>query len=65
MYNTQSPQKPFLLKEKKEKNITGIVTYIDKLGKIKIDIFPQACTVNDLNKAINFLMELVAQKEKP
>ena len=62
MYNTQSPQKSFLLKEK---NITGIVTYIDKLGKIKIDIFPQACTVNDLNKAINFLMELVAQKEKP
>jgi hypothetical protein len=38
-------------------------TYVDRMGKIRIDIFPDHCSLNDLNAAINFLLKLKAEKE--
>ena len=40
----------------------GSVVYMDRLGKIKMEIFPKACHSDDLYKAINFLQTIVAQK---
>lgn len=39
------------------------VTYLDRLGKVRIEIFPEACSSDDIIKAINFLQRIVAKKE--
>lgn len=41
------------------------VTYLDRLGKVRIEVFPDSCTQDDLYKAINFLQQIVAKKDTP
>lgn len=39
------------------------VTYLDRLGKVRIEIFPETCTSDDIMKAVNFLLKLESKAQ--